>query len=404
MGDLAANTSYREVLIDNPAAIRTHVVIFFYGRSGSFLLGSLLDNHSEVICPPPRSLLSFFSILLNFLIERKSNLSEKILLDFVEREFPNLFKVDAKNPRLGADHYGDHGVVLEAYQDAFRRGLLALFRRGEVNFHNLCSLFQAAYAYALGQELSVPNPVAIWQAHSPMTSDEYKALHSVLPDVRFVTMVRRPEKTLDSHLHHTHKEACPKEPEWILLNRLVHHLMIDDAVPPELADRYRAVRFEDIHAATEPTMRALAEWLGIGWEPCLLESTIDGKEFTFGSHGKEKKGTDPNQAKDIKTKRLWALDRWKCRFLLERTYDAWGYSKGKAFSLLRNPTFRRWAFYLPSRFQIELMVEEIGEVLRKHWRAHRVTTEKALARYEDRSKGYQPIPLLRGSDTRDSKV
>jgi hypothetical protein len=70
--------------------------------------------------------------------------------------------------------------------------------------------------------------------------------------------------------------------------------MLDHAPAWTDSDRHRVLRLEDLHLHGPATMRWAATWLGIDFDPCLLESTLAGKPWGGNSRtGQRVNGFSP---------------------------------------------------------------------------------------------------------------
>jgi hypothetical protein len=380
-------------LLEDPTLIKSNILAFFYGRSGSFLLSSLLDNHPQVLSTPPTGLLSFYQNFFEWLMQNSSQVSEHTLMDFLIKNCPNLFCKDNRYPELGSENSAGYGANIDDFKDAFQKGIRSLIQIGKADFHGLCCLIQVAYAYATNRRINTTTPIAIWQNHLPLPFDQQLLISQTLPNCKFLYSVRLGEKSFDSHIHHSQKEVG-YHPDEIYRNRMCYHFLQDDAVHPSMLERSIAVRFEDVHADTENIMRTLAKWLEINWDNCLLDSTVDGKPFAFISHGKSKEGTNPAVAKDRTTKRLFWLDKLKVRYLLERNYLAWEYPLGLAYRLLKNNKIKEIIFNIPSKYELEVCWDEIKKVWEKHRAIQKETKKLIFESHQRCSKNTCVIPLL----------
>jgi hypothetical protein len=103
------------------------------------------------------------------------------------------------------------------------------------------------------------------------------------PDARFIQVLRDPRDNfaalaagVDRHysrLGEDHKRTLAS-----LLNRarMGLQMALQNSARYGKA-RYHLVRFEDLTAAPEPAMRAVADFLGIAFDPCLLKPTVLGR-------------------------------------------------------------------------------------------------------------------------------
>ena len=79
------------------------------------------------------------------------------------------------------------------------------------------------------------------------------------------------------------------------LTWLVSHRNIGEFLRAVPAERQRTVRFEDVLASPESSMRALGDFLGVGYDPGMIAPYADGKtRMTDGAHALSQQVGDPN--------------------------------------------------------------------------------------------------------------
>ena len=108
-------------------------------------------------------------------------------------------------------------------------------------------------------------------AHADANIDRF---FSDYPDGRLIQVVRNPKGWYPSAKNHAKSAFASKAPEQILERWLSSaESMLRNC--KRYDDRIVIVRFEDIITHTEVTMRALADLLGVSWEPILLKPTFN---------------------------------------------------------------------------------------------------------------------------------
>ncbi len=108
---------------------------------------------------------------------------------------------------------------------------------------------------------------------------------------------------------------------WLISHRNIAEFLRD--VP---AERQRMVRFEDVLATPEPAMRALGDFLGVGYDPGMVAPYADGKtRMTDGAHALSQQVGDPNFYRHGALKAEVA-DQWRAEyqedFLSPATWEA----------------------------------------------------------------------------------
>jgi hypothetical protein len=147
--------------------------------------------------------------------------------------------------------------------------------------------------------------------------------------------------------------------------------------PVTAAGRHVAIRFEDMHCKPERTLRALASWIGIDWEPGLLDSTIDGEryyfpgEFTHTRGGSETQGVtgfSPARARDRTFHILSPMDRVLLRLVLRKNYIAWAYEDGPPAWMRKRwvaELVLRLLTWLPMRAQRILFLRDLATAVKQ---------------------------------------
>lgn len=381
--------SNARTLVINPERISGTVALFYYGRSGSFLLGSMLDGHDRVLMVPPHAISFFFETLasslgLNLSLDRLSNLvCEGVPNLFTDTQTESEFysRGENKNLPIGVNRQSFETALMECLShDAGNTGTL--------NIYTIFRAVHIAYAIASNKRISDSGPIwIVWQAHSPR-GDRKNMIQSAIPNVHYLTIVRYPEKTADSHIQHWFVDRPMLNPEASLSKSFPHVFVNDQPVnDTDLAPRGAAVRFEDLHNRTEEVMRYIADWLGLDWQAILLQSTIDSELLWFSSHGKPLNGTNKVTSERMKSTFLSPVDRLKLRHVMRETYSEWGYKFSWQFRL---PAFviEKLLWWIPSR----VFFKSAQFHLKNCWKADREFHNEMMK--ERQARNTKPPTLL----------
>ncbi|MEO5373555.1 MAG: sulfotransferase [Alphaproteobacteria bacterium] len=367
-----------------PDSIKSIVCISFFGRSGSYLLSNLLDNHPEVLSVPPHALTDFFLDMEAKLNDAARGHGEMDIFKYLESNVGWLFQEADHTELLGpvAKEMAPLGAPAMLFGDHMRTALNSLSARDALSIGGIFKAIHVAYAAAIGRKLATSTPIIVWQKHVPMSPEQLAFFSRFIETPLLVVTVRRPEVTFSAHFEH-HVYDRPGPPFHSLPVR-IFRTMIDALRYAEVApDRTFAVRFEDMHGRTEAVMRALATGpLAIDWHPSLLETTIDGRPFLFPKKGGFVTGTNPDVEKHQSAPWLSALDAVKLRHVLAADIAAWGYEGNGRFleSLLRFRPLRRLLFALPLRIELHgLLVDLKGLFGNGDDRPFRVKLKEAFA-------------------------
>ncbi|HUZ72450.1 MAG TPA: sulfotransferase [Stellaceae bacterium] len=316
---------------DVPAMDRV-VAICTWGRSGSLLLSSFLDGHEHVVMLPAlhgERIYDFFDAY------RDLPLREKLLA------YPVFAEADS--PTRPGDHFfsGEFAIGAGGYCAAIEALLQVYGDRSPEFLASSRTFFQflhVAYALALGRHPAVPRPIMVHAQHR-VWEQLSRRLVDDFPDARFLHSVRDPISCFDSSLiFNVRREIRLRQREpalypmspWDSLRWLAR----SDAPNPGMEARTRAVRFEDLHLRTEPTMRGVAEWLGIPYRLSLVSSTYNGAPWVFTRDGMSWSGARPEQAQR-QSSNLSFIDRALIFALFHDNFVAWHYPYPSGFS-------RRW--------------------------------------------------------------
>jgi len=348
--------NHLEAMLANPEAIRDSFAIIAYGRSGSALLGSLFDGH-------PGVLTATSCVLANFGLDvagvsdalERGALSVEEMEAFVANAFPGLFVETPAYTRLGAGRDEPSGVPREKFLRHFR-AVMPRFSR--LSAQALFIGIHAALAGASDRVLDTPAPSICWALHNPHP-EHRKPAHAIFPGMRWVSIVRRPEKALDSDLKFNLYEN-PRPPLHAMLNGQLAMFMLSDRILPGVAPAdCAAVRFEDLHENPEGTMRALAGWLGLAWDVALLRSSIDGKTYWWESPGGCYTDFDPKRGRDRRTRVVKGWDKVVLRVALEHVYSAWGYGRPSPWA--------RWIYPAVSRLPLTVHLLALLHPMGRKW-------------------------------------
>ncbi len=304
--------------------------ICFWGRSGSLLLASYLDNHDDVVSLP----MLCGELIYQFHARHEAeSLWTKLLT------YP--FYSERESGVDGSFFSGPFAIRPVDYHAA----VLALWHHHREHAadwlqtrQRFVQFLYIAYAIGLGRTSISPSPLIICTQHWPDDSLA-AAFASDFPRGRFLHTIRDPIAAVDSWF----------DRQLAMQTTGVGTARYQSGYSPELADTYldpalatmifllswdrphlgtnersRAVRFEDMHLAPERMMRAVADWMGIEYRPCLLESTFNGAPYVNESGGKRWVGANPANAVR-RTGRLFVTDKCVLFILFRDTLAAWGY-------------------------------------------------------------------------------
>lgn len=337
-------------------AIRGVIAVQNYGVSGSTLLQSLLDDHPEVASIP-----GLYGQQLYPFYEHSGHLAfQEFVQAFCER-FAFFFDrekalTDPNVQSLGLHQMGpnrDEPLVVDMmdFLDAFTElyGPHENTPQDERRKYFIIAAFMAYHAARPEKQALADSVWILYPIHS-LPDKHVQWLREDFSEHRIVHMVREPLRNIASTIRLT-----ASKPEWWEFNgveRALAQILTDHQVFAVVArvNGYRplfgqnapdctALRLEDLHETPKPAMQAVAHWIGIGWDECLLKSSFAGKQWWNRPESKRISGFDPQMNRQDSSDVLSARDRFILKPLLRRQYAAWRYEKpaGRLALLLHVP-------------------------------------------------------------------
>jgi hypothetical protein len=313
--------------------METALALCFWGRSGSFLLASYLDGHDDIVMLPMVRSEAIYPFFHEY---RSLSIWEKLVA----------YPVYSEGHSEGKFFEGDFTIPAADYYAAIH-ALFAVYGGRSAEWLDTRPRFfqfvHAAYAVATGRRPGNPRPLMVYAQH---WTNEEQAGRFVedFPSGRFIHTVRDPISALDSWFDrqvemqiwaHGAGDRAPYRSRYLSpAVETVKGLVTWDRAHRGMDARTRAIRFEDLHIAPEATMRRLADWLGIAYRPCLLESTWNRTPYVIEIRGVPCCGPDPANARR-RWKNLNPLDRLLIFALLYDNFSSWNYP-------CPGPMRRRW--------------------------------------------------------------
>ena len=260
------------------------VALLHFGRSGTGLLHSLFDGHSEVSTLPSIYFSEFFdSAIWNNVMEDSW---DKMADRFISM-YPVLFDAASSNPvpaaaggsiadlgrSEGMANVGEgRNAVLSLDKDRFRSKLIFLMERcDKLNAFQFFKLIHFAYEKTLDKRGG--KSVLFYHIHNP---DTYAKLNfaRLAPDASWLMMVREPLQSCESWIN-----SAFQEQDYSDIATRIYNMIF--AIQDDFFDRNRSigVRLEDLKQNPKGTIRALCGWMGIEEEDVLYRMTAQGKKW-----------------------------------------------------------------------------------------------------------------------------
>jgi hypothetical protein len=206
-------------------------------RSGTTLLRLMLDAHPQLAIPPETH---FIPKLAKALGEIPKSVGE----DELRRRAHELITEHRRWPDFGLDAH-----------ELDRR-----FEHAEpFNATNALRAFYGLYAEKQGKPR--------WGDKSPSYVRRMRRVHAVLPEARFIHLIRDGRDVALSQLevHHGNDEVADAAAEWVA--------GIEKArkAGGRIGDGYVEVRYEDLVAEPEPVLRRVCEACELDYDPAMLD-------------------------------------------------------------------------------------------------------------------------------------
>lgn len=280
------------------------VVLLHFGRSGTGLLHSLIDNHTEISTIPSIYFSEFFDgITWDKIV---NNGWEKIVDNFIN-EIPVFFDSRVSNPvlsgsQLKTEYLGrEEGMTalgnnkneyISVNKDLFRKTLLRLILPYKyIDQLTFFKLIHLAYEKVINNIKH--KKIIFYHIHNP---DIYAKLNFLnhAPDAKWLIMIRNPIDSCESWIFSDFFEGKYEK----IAKKIVSMLFDIDRI--ELRNKkVVGLRLEDLKLHPKKTMKKLCKWMNINDEENLYNMTAQGKKWwgdrtsfntkAFGEMPKKKK-------------------------------------------------------------------------------------------------------------------
>ncbi|MDJ0948503.1 MAG: tetratricopeptide repeat protein [Alphaproteobacteria bacterium] len=272
--------------------------LYFFGRSATGLLHALVDGHPQVTTLPGVYFKGFFGPGVWEGI-RHSDADEMI------SRFMDVYEVffDARHPKsvpgnpskghvsMGAQegfvNMGpNRDQVLTVDKSAFRAHMKALLAgRERLTQGDFFLMLHRAFERAQGKPGD--EELVFYHIHNPLPHEVLNFFRH-FPDSQLLMMVREPLRSCESWI----SGEVLQDSDYLGLGIKLAHMPFQISRPEFRGRDARGLRLDDLKLRPEASMRALAHWLGIGWNPSLLTPTMQGLAW-WGNPGSKTFGADP---------------------------------------------------------------------------------------------------------------
>lgn len=330
----------------DPTKISELIAIVFYGRSGTTLMGHLLDSHpnllsivnrefrqffklfSEVEEQPAEAQLAWFLALYCVRQERDSDVEQR----FVKLSDGSVSHIPA-----------DIGFVLDRDAPGWPPALPVLVRKFlshtlhckgvpskvSLNAREFFQVFHTAYNAACGRDVGDDVRAIVWAMHVP-DAGVIEMVAPMFDGLKVIHCIRRPTQTLGSHFKRYHNplsyhptgELSPERTALHVLRMLLTHDQRLSSLPN--VDEF-GVRLEDLHNNPERTTSRLAARLGVPVCSSLMEATYFGEPYVYKARDRVIRTFDPGNLENQHLELYENRDLFLLENLLAENYRKWGY-------------------------------------------------------------------------------
>jgi hypothetical protein len=224
-------------------------------------LVSLLDGHPEVVSFPEET--KYFRAIHR---RRSLHSAERLL---AHTRVGRLSRDRATALAHGQDFAGIDGAVFEREL----REQLAVPRR----LRELLPAVMLAYAAAAGA-----SPARYWAEKTPLHEHHLDTALGLWPELVAVYLLRDP-RDVGASFRAKRRQRGRRFPVRTLARRMRASLAAWEAFSSRHPQRCLMLRYEDLVQAPEPVMRSVADFLGIAWNPTLLQPTLAGRPWSGNS-------------------------------------------------------------------------------------------------------------------------
>jgi tetratricopeptide (TPR) repeat protein len=258
------------------------IALFHFGRSGTGLLHSLIDNHSEISSLPSIYFSEYYNedVWVKLTAQGWDQLPENFIKQFAvlfdARSSVPVPSIDKPIAHLGrTEGMANVGVNRDEVLTVDPNSFSAELRRVMADYSSLTSqtfftLVHSAYEKALNR--SSKKQTIFYHIHNPSVYAKLNFLR-YNPEAKLLMMVREPIQSCESWVKKVIKESSENVHNYIVT-------MLFDI--DQVAFRYQdaiGVRLEDLKKHPKKTVTAMCDWMGIEEEASLFEMTAQGKKW-----------------------------------------------------------------------------------------------------------------------------
>jgi hypothetical protein len=245
--------------------------IFICGhpKAGTSLLRAVFDSHPQLIVYPEETV--FFRRFL----PRAAGLDLEGLLALADETLIHIFQWNRERPVASQVGFLDRDYSAISFEQV--RQVLRQFARQHCE-HPGDVLSAAVLAYGKVSGAATPATRA-WVEKSPYNEYYAEQIFAWWPEARCIHILRDPR---DNYVSYQRKHP-DWQPEFFAANwRRSTHAGLENRQRFG-AGRYLILRYEDLTQSPQATLRQLADFIGIDWDPALAAPTRAGAQWAGNS-------------------------------------------------------------------------------------------------------------------------
>lgn len=319
---------YWDYIVKNPHAIRKKVAIVYAGRSGSMMLSGLLDGHSHLLSFNCYCDAKLYNHLKQY--ADQNAISVHLFKEYIRNNYQDIMDEFYKH-KLLPNEIKKNQLDINSFMNAVN-DICDHVTDDQLNLDLMINIAFIAYGKSLNRPLNTTNPVIILQIHSPFLMDDWKYIFQHLNNLNLIVMVRNPLKAIDSHFyHHTYETLSPPWHNFYERIILEYKKSFLPFLDKDMQNKSYCMFFEDIHAHTEKTMKALCLHLNIPFENILLEETMQGQKAVFPTAGTAVNGASKERGGNNSLRILGCIDVYLIEYLFKDLIQDLGYPLQSSF-------------------------------------------------------------------------
>lgn len=240
-------------------------------KTGTSLMASLLDEHSELMVFPEE--LFLFSKYAQLHKNNKVTLDDFWELFFKDIQIQKLFGTQAKG-LFGQVDYSDFDA------ESFKDKCLTYSKAQDLQKWELHNVFEIIFkAFA---EIIQNNPNKRWVEKTPMNEFNFFYWKKFYPKAQFLYMTRHPFEVFSSIKK---KRTIEKQPYSVydFIVKYLTSLKLANFLQKQYPDNFIIIDLNDLKNNTAETMKAISAFLNINFSESLLRPTKLGKSWQGNS-------------------------------------------------------------------------------------------------------------------------